>query len=254
MSEDRIPEMSIVIGTRHRPDAYRRFLQSFLDSVTVLTEVIVLDASDERTYTLEDPPASTLGPDVLGELVIHHEKPRLGTIRGYNVGFGFAHGRYVTWFNDDVELERGWDKIAVDYMDAHPEIGIGAVYFKDRCGESWQNHYAIQHWQGMQYANFGVVRREWGNEIGWFDERTGAKMYGCDNSICLNMLAAGHAVVPIPGCKCKHWRTLDEDRRLNNIDAEEDGRKLGVFWRGDYSVPKAVYDSFAYLHQPDAID
>lgn len=242
------PEISIISGTRHRPDEYQRFINSVRDAATLPTEIIITDASDKSDYARD----VLAYREPIWNATVIHEKPRLGTLRGYNVGFRKARGRYVVWFNDDCELEKGWDAVARDYMDAHPEIGIGAIYFKDAVNGELQSYYAVQTWQGMHYANFGVVRREVGQQVDWFDERCG-RMYGCDNSICLNVLQAGFAVVPIPGCKVKHWRTMDMERVGNLDEANADAAKLGTIWHGDYSGPKRVYDQYAYLHQPESI-
>ena len=251
------PEITIVVGTRNRPEAFERFAKSVFECASLKTQLIVTDASDELGYSTdclchfdnEQPRKRMVECDLI------HEKPRLGTLKGYNVAFRKATGKYACWLNDDCELEPGWDKISIDYMDANPKIGIGAIYFLDRCDNQWQKMYSVQSFHGMHYANFGIVRKTVGDQIGWFDERIGNRMYGCDNSICLNCLVmTGMAVVPIPGCKVKHWRENDAARSQNWQESQDDGQKLGIFWHGDYSAAKQVYDEFKHLHQPQYIE
>lgn len=247
-------QMSIVTGTRHRPDSFRRFVESVADAATVTTQLIVADASDVPDYAL------AMCLDVLRDCPAvvtascHHEKPRLGTAAGYNVAFRKATGRYVAWLNDDVQLEHGWDRIAVDYMDKWPEIGIGCMYFRDRNGGQWNPTYYVQEYHGMVYANFGIVRREVGERIGWFGETV--DHYGVDNCISMAAIEAGYAVVPIPGCKCKHWREIDRERieHLERHNQNEIGSKLLRRFAKppnmDFSHLREAMQRFDYLKQP----
>ena len=62
----------------------------------------------------------------------------------------------------------------------------------------------------MLYANFGILRRSLGKELGWFDEEL--TMYGSDNSLTFKTLLAGHGVTSIPGAKLIHHGHADQQR------------------------------------------
>src|SRR5690348_1580345 len=126
-------EMSIITGTRHRPESLCRFLNSVVDTASVKTEIIVADASDEFP-DMHPLNLANIKNENIFSLDRFHEKPRLGTVRGYNVAFRRATGRYVAWFNDDCTLLSGWDRTAIDFMDANPEVGLGAIYWRDPGG------------------------------------------------------------------------------------------------------------------------
>ncbi len=158
-------EMSIVVGTRNRPEAWKRFLQSVRDTMTVPYEVLVGDASDDPRYVEEEEHVRVLV-----------ERPRLGYCRGFNRCFWHSKSEYVAFFNDDAVLLSGWDRAALDFMRANPCVAVGAVYFKDSCGHNNSPNHTLQSAFGLTVANFGVVKRTLGCDLGWFDERF--TMYG----------------------------------------------------------------------------
>jgi hypothetical protein len=266
-----IPEMSIVTGTRHRPASLKRFLKSIRDTASVPTEVIIADASDTM-------PLSLLDGDALVNLHVeslehYHERPRLGTVLGYNAAFRKATGRYVAWFNDDCVLLPGWDRTAIDFMDSHEEVGLGCIYWKDP-GGSWY----LQSFQSMVYPNFGVFRADVLKQTGGFDERqiflplTGKverlTFYGNDTSAAFLVTDAGYAVCGIPGCKVEHFREQDAERQENyrqHVHGNHGniaGAVLWQLWNGDpekqkqfgfeygYRQLREKYNRFKHLHAP----
>jgi len=174
----------------------------------------------------------------------YHESPRLFPNKGYGAACRRATGSFVAYFNDDCEILPGWDRTAIDFMDANPQVGIGAIYFRDNNGP-WN----FQTFWQMCFGNFGVVRREAGEQVGWFDEREAfipeyqraecLRFYGNDVGLALKLIDAGWGSVPIPGCKVQHYREQDEERRENNaqfVNCEGGniaGKVLWHIWNGD---------------------
>ena len=244
------PVLSIVIGTRNRRDAYWRFVTSVIATASVPTELLVGDAST-------DPYAQNMIPSETGNVVrftVVPQNPPVGHVKGYNRMFRLATGKYVSWFNDDCEMLPGWDRIAIDYMEAHPDLGIGCVYFKDNIATGHDCDYVVQTLYKTTYANFGVLLRTFGDQLGWFDEDL--HMYGADTALTYAALAAGKAVAPIPKCKTLHYREQDAVRAENyaNTRAHSDRATFDRKWK--YKVPdlrEEMNRRFGHLRQPEAI-
>ncbi len=206
-------KLSLVTGTRNRPESFRRLLDSVIKHTAVDWEMIVADASCE--------PVS----DVPANVTVLHEKPPRGYVRGYNVAFKKTRGEWVIWLNDDAEVLPGYDKTAIAFMDSHPKIGLGCLSFSDRM---WADSRVLSFW-GIPYANFGIIRRELGNQIGWFWEDI--RMYGSDNAITFDVLLQGKGIGVIPGHLIHHHRTDDDVRRQNQAGRAEDAKKLDQRYR-----------------------
>lgn len=249
------PQLCIVSGTRNRGESCARFVRSVITSATVPTQLILLDASDRLTYTDELPRAENV------DLLVIREHPPLGPNHGYNVGFRAAdkRSRYVAYLNDDCECLSGWDRIALDFMDANPGVGCGAIYFRDPSGP-WN----FQTFRGMCFANMGVVRREAGDAVDWFETRkvfvseTGREeslsFYGNDVGIALKLIEAEWGVVPIPGCKVEHHREQDDERQRHMAEhvkhAHLPGAILRELWdsRRGFERLKKMHDAkFGHL-------
>lgn len=194
------PILSLVTGTRNRERSFRRLLRSIVAHTPVPFELVVSDASDEPIDQSDLPMNVRILP----------ERPRLGCTRGYNRAFREARGQWVLWLNDDVEVCEGYATTAIDFMEAHPEIGLGALYYTDT-GNGTPLH--VNSAWGCLYANFGIIRRELGNQLGWFDDEI--LMYGNDNSLTLRVLLAGYGVAAIPNTKVIHHYERDAERQKN---------------------------------------
>lgn len=254
--------LSIVTGTRNRPKSWARFLASAKAAATVETEIIVVDASDgncilER-YTDEET------KDGFRVRVVDEMK-RLGPIIGYNEGYRKATGEYVCWLNDDCELVHGWDKTAIDFMEANPACGMGVIYFKDHQGSlgkgdadgdphAFGPRYVNQVIFGIVYANFGIMRREVGESVGWHSEDIGV-FYGGDTDFAFKMIAAGHQVLPIPECRVIHWRQKDDERQntAEQYGYREDRKKFDAKWVHQIGQLKAMQKPWAHLVGPRSI-
>ncbi len=203
------PVLSMVTGTRNRPESFKRLLDSITTHATLPWELIVSDASEQ--------PYVEVLPD---NVYLIHEKPRLGYVKGYNAMFRRAMGQWVLWLNDDCEVQPHFDTEAVNFMESHPSIGLGCLPFSD---PQWHG-FQICTYLDIPYANFGIIRRANGNSIGWFDEEL--TMYGSDNAITFEVLLYGLGVAEIPKAKIVHHRVQDETRIENQVGRLNDTSRL----------------------------
>lgn len=192
--------LSIITGARNRPEGLQRLADSIFQHTTVDYELIIADASDI--------PLAVWKPEV-AEVRIISEYPRLGYSKGYNGAIATAKGKWILWLNDDTEVVPGYDVAAIRFMQSHPDIGLGALYYREGSRDFHVNSYFE-----MCYANFGIMDREFFNQIGGFPEQL--PMYGSDNAIAFEVLLAGKGIAGIPDAKIIHHATDDESRRENN--------------------------------------
>lgn len=198
--------LSLVTGTRNRPDDFRRLVDSIERHTPMKWELVVSDASDTP---IQNEPVAT--DETWPKIRVIPERPRLGCTVGYNRAFRKARGRFVIWLNDDCEVMPGYATAAIDFMEAHPEIGLGALYYADPNHQGFRVNTCMF---GMIYANFGILRRQLGNQVGWFDESV--EMYGNDNSLAWRVLMAGKGIAAIPDARILHHSTNDAHRVENN--------------------------------------
>jgi GT2 family glycosyltransferase len=193
------PVLSLVTGTRNRPVEFRRLVESIERNTPIEWELIVSDASDT--------PIDESG--LPKNVIVIPERPRLGCTMGYNNAFREAIGTWVIWLNDDCEVLPGYATNAIRFMETNPQIGLGALYYREGVTDFHVNSY-----YNMVYANFGIIRKELGDRIGWFDNEI--PMYGCDNALAFNVLLAGFGIDGIPDATLIHHAVNDQFRRENN--------------------------------------
>jgi len=196
------PQLSIVTGTRNRPKDFCRLVET-IEAYTppISFEIVVSDASD-LPLTLDD--------EMFSERVrILAERPRLGYSRGYNRAFRATLGEWVIFLNDDCEVLPHYAASAIQFMETHRTIGIGALYYNEPKSPAFH----INEWFGFPYANFGIISRALGDAVGWFDEEL--LMYGADNSLTFRVLLAGKGVAGIPDARVVHHRRQDHERVEN---------------------------------------
>lgn len=229
------PNLSVITGSLNRPDSLQRLVDSFYEHTSVSAELIISDASDVPFITKDTENIKVLP-----------ERPRLGCTAGYNRAFREARGKYVIWLNDDATVLPGYDTAAIAFMDAHPEIGLGALYYSNNGGPFHVNSY----WD-MVYANFGIINREFGERIGWFDEDI--TMYGCDNSIAFRTLLDNKGIATIPGAMLRHHVVEDEIKLDNQKYREQGSQVLQRKYAYRIDRMKRVYARTAHLAAPMVI-
>lgn len=230
------PLLSLVTGTLNRPVSLQRLVKSIQTHTQIPWELVIADASDEPIENVFKSANITVIP----------ERPRQGFVKGYNRAFQYTTGQWVIWLNDDAEVQPGYAKAAIDFMEANPSIGLGALYYAEN-----KLPYRVWTQLGMIYANFGIISREFGNQIGWFDEDL--TMYGSDNSLTFRVLLAGKGVVSIPAARVWHHVQIDKYKDENQKYRLPDGKKLHEKYFPKVEQMKAVYRTTKHLSGPEVI-
>ena len=210
-------ELSIVFGTVDRPIHLNKCLESIINNTTIEYEVIILDAGKN--------PAKADSNFNKNNIKIIREPKRLGFAKGYNIGFGQMTGRYAMFLNDDCVTLPYYDIEAVRFMDRNPWCGLGAIYFSNYGTDPFH----INEWLGLPYANFGVISKELGDRVGWFDEV--CHTYGSDNSLTFKVLLEGKGIAGIPHSKIIHNPITDSNKQENMDRQSEDARNLLLKYR-----------------------
>lgn len=181
------------------------------------------------------------------------EPVREGAVRAFNKGFRAATGRYVMWLNDDSYPLPGSIEAAVEMIERPDLLDIGIVAFYhnwhsernvlDRvCFDS--KTFELCHVRGRPYANFGLLRRELLEQIGYADERF--YFFGFDPDLSLKVqLDMGLKVIGCRRALIVHEEHHD-DRKSDDLKrGEEDNRKLFEKWNlpspGQYPDPAPSY-------------
>lgn len=173
-----------------------------------------------------------------GEITLVHAGANLGYGRANNLGARYAKGKYLLVLNPDVSVEPDTLRKMVDYMDAHPGIGIlgPQLYFfngqiQDSCRRFMRpmdlviKRTPLQRFKALkkrvdEYTMVDFDRRSVRevdlvtgacfmspkavfDKVGGFDERYFLFMEDAD--LCRKMREAGHKVVYFPGARVLHY-------------------------------------------------
>lgn len=204
------PLLSIIVGTRDRESGYRAMLESIdRNTLGVDWELLVEDVSDRPGYVL------SRGDQIRA---FRHDHPD-GHIKGYNRMFRQARGEWVTWLNDDAVVMPDWARVAINWMQNRPQVGLGCLTWKDAEGP-WH----VSVFVDLPYANFGILRRQTGDRLDWFDEDL--RFYGGDNSLAFRVMLDGLGCIGIPGEFVHHFRTADRHRPHNEATQPVDHQKM----------------------------
>lgn len=242
------PVLSLVTGTIDRHASLKKFVESVIRHAQLSYELLIIDAGSE--------PISCMPLPLLpAEARVIREWPRKTYVSGYNSAFRECRGEFVVWLNDDAEVTAGWDVAAVDFMRAHPQVGIGCMPFFDpnrptERGASPVEGFNVSELWGLPYANFGIISRELGDKVGWFD--SDLTMYGSDNSITFKVLLAGFGVAPIANARIIHHRFKDHIRQVNQASRARivDGKTIVERYRPQIRKLNKAF----WTHIPEGAD
>ena len=194
-------ELSIVLGTFNRFGRLRGLIDSVRENVGRSYEIVVADGGStdgSREWLAEQP-----------DVVLIGERSLLGAVNAYNKAFRMSSGRYVAHLNDDCVLLDDILDDACDILDGQPSVGEVALPFVDVGGKPIVN-YINMNGTSVLYANFGVLRRDLGNQVGWWGDYL--YTYGGDCELSFNIWASGYRVVAFSGKHVHHYRERDELR------------------------------------------
>lgn len=239
------PIVSIVIPTFNRLDRLRRCVDKIRQNVSTPADIIVIDGGStdgtRKWFTRQN------------DLRVILEERREGAVRAFNKGFRAAAAPYVMWLNDDAFPNSGAVEAAIEMIerDDLPDLGMVAFYHNwadqrnvlDRVVHEGES-YELCHVRGYPYANFGLLRRELLERIGFADERF--YFFGFDPDLSLRIqIDEGLKVL---GCReaLIHHDQHHDQRKLDDLPVgEDDNAKLFAKWTlplpGTYPDPRPAY-------------
>ena len=209
--------VSIVVPTCNRLALLQRCVTAIRATVTTPYELIVVDGAstdDTRAWLAREPAILSI-----------FEPQRAGPTKAVNRGFRLASGQYVMWLNDDAELLPGAVAAALELLERPDLADVGMVGFyhtmrqeRNRLDEVEHDGrtYGFFNVRGYPYANFGLLRRQLLEKLGYADERYFS--FGWDPDLSLKVqLEAGLKVV---GCRQALIRHDEHDdaRRLFDVN------------------------------------
>ena len=216
--------LTIFIPTRNHHEKLKACIQSYRDVAKqdgVPVTFIIVDGSDEPV-------------EIPNVKICRLQGPRKCVVSEMQAAFPFIETEYVLMVADDTIPRSGSLIAAVQYMDWHPDVGLGAPYFTDR-----DDHFGCRvncTLFGTIYAQLALVRVSAGNAIGWWD--TSYRMYAADHDFSLKMLAGGFGVTPVPGCCIIMKDHFDAVKSDNSKHVVDEIARLNAKWVGNLGFPK----------------
>ena len=240
------PIVSIVIGTYQRFTRIQRCLSAIRRAVHTTYELVVVDggSSDgtiEWLYTQ---------PDVR----LHVEKQRAGSCRAYDTGFRLAQAPYVMWLNDDSYPLDGAVEQAINLLERADMRDVGMVAMYHTHDDPWNElhgfdhdgrRWGVMHVRGFPYANFGLLRRNLLEQIGFLD--LGYYFCAWDPDLSLKVQhQAGLKVLGCPKALIYHEELFDERKTADAGDVRtRDNERLFEKWnlppKGRFPDPRPAY-------------
>jgi GT2 family glycosyltransferase len=238
MAQDR-PIVSIVIATYARCERLKRCIAALRTNVTLPHETVVVGggAGDGTEEWLEHQ----------ADLRFIRETKREGATKAYNKGFRAALGTYVMWLNDDSYPMPGSVEAAVQMIQSPDNADVGMVAFYHNFDRRWNRldsvdrdgaTYSIFNVRGIPYANFGLLRRDLLEKLGYLDER----YYFCAWDPDLSIKVQREAKLKVIGCRealVYHEELIDDRKRDDMAVIDKDNALLFAKW--------ALPEKFSYL-------
>lgn len=226
--------MSVVLGTLNRLPFLQRAYQSIWGAVGDFSwEVIIVDGgSTDGTWEYLERMAK-----INLSLRIVRQPARTGAVAAYNLGFSMAEGDYVAAFNDDavyvgkplagafIILRKNADigQVAIPFIT--DKIAPADVPAAQPRGVPRVAEVNLEHYGRVPYANFGVIRRNLGDRLGWWGDYY---HYAGDTHLSAGVWYSGLTVAPLPS-KVGHivHYELQDETRLPNVET----KRFDSIWR-----------------------
>ncbi len=241
------PLVSIVIATYARCERLQRCIAGIRRNVRISHEVIVVGSGggDGTEAWLVNQPDIRFIPEIRRE----------GATRAYNKGFRAACGTHVMWLNDDSFPLAGAVEAAVETLERPDLPDVGMVAFYHNLDREWNRldsvehegfTYSIYNVRGTPYANFGLLRRDLLERLGYLDER----YYFCAWDPDLSLKVQREAGLQVIGCRkalVYHEELIDERKSADLGVVDADNERLFEKWnlpaRFSYPDPRPAYEN-----------
>jgi len=241
--------VSIVVPTFNRFAKLRRCVDNIRRSASIPVETIVVDGGST------DGTRAWLARQ--SDLRVILEETRAGAVAAFNKGFRTATNPFVLWLNDDAYPLPGSVEAALEVLERGDlrDVGMVAFYHNWHCERNVLDRvfyedesYELCHVRGYPYANFGLLRRELLEKVGFADERF--YFFGFDPDLALKIqFDEGLKVVGCRKALVHHDEDHDERKTADLPAGREDNEKLFAKWpqlpaAGDYPDPTPAYLKF----------
>lgn len=211
--------LTVVSGTYNRLDLLKQMVTSARRSAGALPLHFALCDGGSTDGTID---WMRQQPDIT---IVEHGELR-GAIKAYNDAAAVADTPYVVIANDDITFDGDTLARAYGYMEANPDVGIGAFYHQYQRRGPDQKAGIVQNAYGYLYGQCCIVRRWLGDLAGWWGT-DGMRTYGGDTRLSLQLWEWGWPTVPIHGCAVIDHEHQDELREINSdtpwLEARADG-------------------------------
>lgn len=215
-------------------------------------EIVVVDNASPQRDAVHEQQLSELLGRMNGRLIMHDENG--GYAKGMNLAFEHCSGGYVLVSNPDVSFTPGCVEGMINYLDAHPDVGVAAPeIYVDRgltcrlppnilptIGDLWATtlvavspnfvkRYSAQRtakalavWTATEAVDLEqisgccfVMKRSTIDQIGFFDPRF--PLYYEDTDLSMRLRGAGLRMVEVTGNKLVHF--YDRSGQTNHEEA-----------------------------------
>jgi GT2 family glycosyltransferase len=246
MDRSRTPRVSIVIATFQRLPRLQSCIQAVRSNTAISRELIVVDgrSTDGTGEWLAAQP----------DIRTHIEQVRSGCCRAYDTGLRMAVGRYVMWLNDDAQPLPDAIDAAVHFIERPESRDVGLVAFYHTHRQPWNElhgvdrdgrRFGVLHVRGFPYANFGLLRRELLESLGYLDTGYHFCAWDPDLSLMVQRLA-GLKVVGAPDALIDHEEYVDDRKRDDAGQTRtRDNERLFAKWslprKGPFADRRSAY-------------
>ncbi|GGA18877.1 glycosyltransferase family 2 protein [Neptunicoccus cionae] len=210
------PRVSLIIVSRHRPEALKRVAASLRFQSYTNFEVILVSDAPDRSF-LAGIPAS--------ENMLHIPFDQANISAARNLGLAHAQGEIVAFCDDDAVPDPNWLTALVQPF-SNPTIASAGGFVRGRNGFSYQWKallsdlrgedtplnidqtlpYVEVPFDGDRFAKLQgtncAFRRDALLGIGGFDE--GFRFYLDETDVCLRLAQAGHSAAFVNGAEVHH--------------------------------------------------
>ena len=221
-----MPEISIIVCTRDRPESLKRCVNSILSNNYDSMELLIVDQSEDSksrlfVESLNDP-----------RVIVKKIETR-GLACARNLALRLSKGKIITFTDDDCVVAKDWIKNVLYEFSTRPDIAAvyGRVLPYGKIKEDMFCH-AINESEELEiieapilphtlgHGNNMSFRKEIFEEIGNFEEMLGAgtKFYaGEDTDFTLRLMERGFKLCYSPRPLVYHdkWHSLEESRGLD---------------------------------------
>jgi|GEM_PF-1359227 len=112
--------VSVAIATYNRAAMVRQAVEAAIDQTRPPDEIVVADdASTDSTWAVLSHLAA-----VEPRARIFERERNSGGVENWNFAIGRTHGDYIAWCSDDDRFTADHLEASVEYLEAHPEVGL----------------------------------------------------------------------------------------------------------------------------------